>query len=101
VIAGEIDFYLNGSLRWGIELLVNGSSIGEHLSRFSEPHGKYLPLGVNDYAIVDFRRNMSGQPTKVTKKPNRISVFFKNDDYSVAQCLFGEDTAAIEISLAN
>jgi hypothetical protein len=100
VIAGE-HFYLNGSLRWGIELLVNGSSIGEHLSRFSSPNGKYLPLHANDYAIVDFRRNMTGHPTKVTQNPKRVSVFFKNDDYSVAQCLFGEDTAAIEISLAN
>ena len=37
-IAGEIDFYLNGSLRWGIELLVNGDGIGEYLSRFSPPN---------------------------------------------------------------
>jgi hypothetical protein len=41
-------------------------------------------FGVNDYAIVDFRRNMSGQPTKVTKKLNRISVFFKNDECGVS-----------------
>ena len=100
-IAGEIDFYLNGSLRWGIELLVNGDGIGEHLSRFSPPNGKYVSLAVNDYAIVDFRRNATGQPTDISKHPNRVSVFFKNGDYSVAQCLFGEDTVAIEISLAN
>ena len=100
-IAGEIDFYLNGDLRWGIELLVNGGGIGEHLSRFSPPNGKYVSLAVNDYAIVDFRRNATGQPTSISKNNNRVSVFFKNDDYSVAQCLFGEDTAAIEISLAH
>jgi len=100
-IAGEIDFYLNGSLRWGIELLVNGDGIGEHLFRFSPPNGKYVSLAVNDYAIVDFRRNATGQPTNISKHPKRVSVFFKNDDYSVAQCLFGEDTAAIEINLAD
>jgi hypothetical protein len=100
-IAGEVNFYLNGSLRWGIELLVNGDGIGEHLCRFSPPDGKYVSLAVKDYAIVDFRRNATGQPTVISKHPNRVSVFFKNDDYSVAQCLFGEDTTAIEISLAN
>jgi hypothetical protein len=99
--SGEIDFYLNGSLRWGIELLVNGDGIGEHLSRFSPPYGKYVPLAVNDYAIVDIRRNATGQPSEISKHRNRVSVFFKSGDYSVAQCLFGEDTTAIEINLAN
>jgi hypothetical protein len=33
------------------------------------------------------------------KNRYRISVFFKKDDYSVAQCLFGEETDATEISL--
>jgi len=100
-IAGEIDFYLNGSLRWGIELLVNGEGIGEHLDRFSPPNGKYVALAINDYAIVDFRRNTTGQPTSILKHRKRASVFFMNDDYSVAQCLFGEDPSAIEISLAH
>jgi hypothetical protein len=58
-------------------------------------------LAVNDYAIVDFRRNATSQPTNISKHPNQVSVFFKNGDYSVAQCLFGEDTDAIEISLMN
>jgi hypothetical protein len=35
-VSGEIDFYLNGKLRWGIELLVGGDGIGEHLSRFRQ-----------------------------------------------------------------
>jgi hypothetical protein len=70
VIADEIDFYLNGSLRWGIELLVNGGGTGNHLSRFSQPNGKYMSLAVNDYAIVDFRRNVTNQPTNISKNPN-------------------------------
>jgi hypothetical protein len=98
-IEGEIDFYLNGDIRWGIELLVNGGGVGEHLSRFA-PNGKYAPLAVNDYAIVDFRKNARGQPTQISKHPNRVSVFFKLGDYSAAQCLFGEDTDAIKINLA-
>ncbi|KAJ3377980.1 hypothetical protein HDU80_003042, partial [Chytriomyces hyalinus] len=30
----EIDFYVNGSLRWGVGLLVQGRGIGEHIDRF-------------------------------------------------------------------
>jgi hypothetical protein len=100
-IAGEIDFYVNGNLRWGIELLVNGDGVGEHLDRFSPPDGKYVPLNVNDYAIVDFRCSASGQPTNIVMNSRRISVFFKNGDFSVAQCIFGHDPESIEIHLAN
>lgn len=47
-IQGEVDFYLNGRIRWGIELLLKGRAIGEHISRFS-PQGKYHALDVRDY----------------------------------------------------
>ena len=100
-IAGEIDFYLNGNLRWGIELLVNGVGIGEHMSRFSPPNGKYAALAVNDYAVVDFRRNSTGLPTNISKFPKRVSVFFKSGDYTIARCIFGEDTAVIDIRLSD
>jgi hypothetical protein len=53
-IIGEVDFYLNGSLCWGIEFLVKGVRIGEHLDRFSS-NGKYSGLGSVDYAVIDFR----------------------------------------------
>jgi len=100
-IPGEIDFYLNGDLRWGIELLVNGDGIGEHISRFTVPDGKYVALAVSDYAVVDFRRNSTGQPTNISKHSNRITVFFKKDDYSIAHCIFGEDSDIVEINLSN
>ena len=98
-IAGEIDFYLNSSLRWGIELLVKGGGIGEHISRFTPPNGKYVPLAVRDYAVVDFRRNSTGQPTSISRYPNRITVFFKDNDYSIAHCFFGVDTVEIRLSV--
>ena len=99
-IPGEIDFYLNSSLRWGIELLVNGDGIGEHMSRFTPPNGKYVALAVNDYTVVDFRRNSTGLPTNIARHSNRITVFFKDNDYSIAQCIFGLDDP-VEISLSN
>ena len=75
---GEIDVYVNSSLRWGIELLVNGDGIEEHISRFSHPNGKYVALAVNDYAVVDIRRNSTGKPTNISIHSTRITVFFKN-----------------------
>jgi hypothetical protein len=100
-IAGEIDFYLNSSLRWGIELLVNGDGIGEHISRFTPPDGKYVALAVSDYTVVDIRRNSTGQPTNISRQSNCITVFFKNDEYSIAQCILGLDNTAVAISLSN
>jgi energy-coupling factor transporter ATP-binding protein EcfA2 len=100
-IHGEIDFYLNSSLRWGIELLVNGDGIGEHISRFTPPNGKYVALAVSDYTVVDIRRNSTGRPTNISRHSNRITVFFKNDDYSIAQCILGLDNAPVVISLSN
>jgi hypothetical protein len=99
IVPGEIDFYLNGDLRWGIELLINGDGIGEHISRFS-PNGKYFALDVKDYVVVDLRGNNSGKPSNVSKHPKRISVFFKKDDYALAQCFFGEETNLTNITLA-
>lgn len=100
-IPGEIDFYLNSSLRWGIELLVNGDGIGEHISRFTPPNGKYVALAVNDYAVVDFRRNPVGRPANILRHSNRITVFFKDNDYSIAHCIFGLNNTPVEINLSN
>lgn len=99
-IPGEIDFYLNSNLRWGIELLVNGKGIGEHISRFHPPNGKYVALAVSDYTVVDFRRNSTGQPTNISRHPKRITVFFKDDDYSIANCIFGLENVPVTISLS-
>jgi hypothetical protein len=101
-IAGEVDFYLNGSLRWGIELLVNGDRIGEHLSRFEPPNGKYVSLGVQDYAVVDIRMCNNQVPKIISKHEKRITVFFKkNEDYKVAHCIFGTSNDTIEVQLSN
>jgi hypothetical protein len=100
-IPGAIDFYLNSSLRWGIELLVNGGGIGEHINRFTPPDGKYTALAVSDFTVVDFRGNCTGQPTNIAKHSKRITVFFKKDDYSIANCIFGEESNVVQINLSN
>ncbi|KAI8820322.1 hypothetical protein BJ741DRAFT_639268 [Chytriomyces cf. hyalinus JEL632] len=90
MISGEMDFYLNGSLRWGVELLVQGRGIGEHIDRFGV-NGKYAMLKVMDYVVVDFRSSPDGEATRVQSHPKRVSVFFKDGDFSVCKCIFGLD----------
>ncbi|OWY90966.1 Crinkler (CRN), partial [Phytophthora megakarya] len=96
---GEIDFYLDGSLRWGIELLVNGDKIGEHMSQFA-PKGKYAALAAEAYAVIDFRGNKTGESTNVARIPERITVFFKLGDFSSCRCIFGlaEDAEPITLN---
>jgi hypothetical protein len=57
---------------------------------------------MNDhFVVVDFRASSTGTPTNISKHPKRITAFFKTDDFTTAQCLFGEDSCVTEISLAN
>ena len=91
----------NSSLQWGIELLVNGDGIGEHIKRFTPPDGKYAALAVSDFTVVDFRGNSTGQPTNIAKHSKRVTVFFKKDDYSIANCIFGEESNVVQIYLSN
>ena len=86
-IKGEIDFFVDGELRWGIELLVHGRKITEHISRFQEG-GKYAQLKCNDDVVVDFR---AGMPTSVKLHPNRISLFFPSQDYTTCYIVCEED----------
>jgi hypothetical protein len=82
-IPGRCDFFINGDVRWLVELLVNGNTIGEHASRMIDG-GKYAGLKITDYAVVDFRGSISGTVTGVGRDKNRMTVFFKLGDYS--QC---------------
>jgi hypothetical protein len=99
-IEGEIDFYLNGDLRWGIKLLVNGDKIGEHINRFAVD-GKYAALAAKDYVVVDLRCNKTGSITNVIRKQERVTVFFKVGDFSSCRCIFGLNENPEQITLEN
>lgn len=99
-VRGRCDFYLNGELRWAIEVLINGSGVGEHISRL-ESNGKYVGLAYNDYVVVDFRVNATGKPTNVMRHDRRMSVFFKQGDFSYCSVLCGVEQSAERIKLAN
>lgn len=87
-IPGEIDFFLNDELGWGIELLIEGRDVTKHMSRF-EPGGKYALLNARDYRIVDFRKSDDGEPTQVFRDDKRITVFFKSGDFSRCTLVLG------------
>jgi hypothetical protein len=99
-VKGRCDYYLNGELRWAIEALINGSGVGEHLSRL-EGHGKYVGLAYTDYLVIDFRVNATGEPTNVQRHKHRMSVFFKRGDFSYCSVLCGVEQSAERIILAN
>ena len=95
-ISREIDFYLDGDLRWGIELLVKGDQVGEHIDRFSRK-GKYHPLNVADYIVVDFR---PGPVSNVCLYEKRLSVFF-DSDFSACKYVYGNDKTIRDIQLCS
>ena len=98
---GELDFYVNNNLKYGIEVLVQGDKIGEHIDRFT-PGGMYENIPTNDRVVLDFRQSAKGKPTaiKLVKK-ERITVFFKRGgDFTKCSCLFGMDPKPKEINLS-
>ena len=62
------------SLRWGVELLFHGNGVEEHTSRFEAGIGKYAPLRMNDYIIVDFRENPSGSISENITKHEMLGI---------------------------
>jgi len=90
-----LDFYINNSLCWGIELLREGDRVGEHLDRFTEK-GQYSSLlsfvslfdyeyilvsftrKIKNWAVIDFR---SEKMISRKHHPNYIVASY-NENYS-------------------
>ena len=64
---GRIDFFVPG-LKWGFELLRNGSRLQAHADRFLQAdgggaYGSWVTEGImDDYLLLDFRDNMPRKP---------------------------------------
>ena len=52
--AGYLDFYIDGDIQLGFELLRNGVRINGHLNRFDADNGIYRDIPLRDYAVLDF-----------------------------------------------
>ena len=75
--SGELDFYINSELKWALELLREGDSVGEHLSRFHPKSGKYRSVGAKAYLVVDCRGpKLRGG---VQSDEDRCTLYFSTD----------------------
>ncbi|CAG8453033.1 4396_t:CDS:1, partial [Paraglomus occultum] len=51
---GFLDFYVDGDLCWGVELLREGDRMKEHRKRFAQD-GEYKNIPLKEWVIIDFR----------------------------------------------
>ncbi|MBX9702542.1 MAG: hypothetical protein K2X39_00165 [Silvanigrellaceae bacterium] len=72
-----VDFYINGDLKWAIELMVEGDRLREHLGRFRS-EGKYIAIPRSDHIIVDFRKVHTENLATQTRKTPFVN---ENDKY--------------------
>lgn len=85
-IYDELDYFINGTLCWGLELLVHGRGRQDHVERFSS-RGKYAPLGCRDYLVVDFRVGEKSPRAKF-ESPKLMTVYFE-ENYSTCEVFVG------------
>jgi hypothetical protein len=76
--SGELDFYINGNLGWGVEAMVQGHNIQGHTNRFGE-QGKYRDLKCKQWRVVDFRSHSSIPSKQTIARANYIAVVFTAD----------------------
>jgi hypothetical protein len=74
-IQGEIDFYIrNCDFSWGIELLVEGRGVGEHVHRFG-PDGKYWRLGTVSRSYYHRSSARNGKSCSDERSEENDSIF--------------------------
>ena len=94
-IKGSLDFFINGNLRWGIELMIKGRKLQEHRERFIG-NDKYVALGCLQHVVVDFKGK---EDAIIVDRDNLITVVFTLDDYRIATCSLPDGTIrTIELS---
>ena len=97
--------YVDGPLRWGFELVVQGREIQEHMKRFRKnTGGKYAPLRMTKYAVIDFRQSKGGKVSNDLKKKqerHRVSVVFEQGgDFRQCQVLMGKSQKIFLVHLS-
>jgi hypothetical protein len=81
---GEIDYYVNGEICWGVELLREGQLMGSHVARFNSKDGIYAPMlpHLKEWVVLDFRTNARRVYKKKTKNADKVWHVCYNKDYS-------------------
>jgi hypothetical protein len=96
---GSLDFFINGDLQWGIELVRGGSKIQEHRDRFL-PTGKYASLGLRQWIVVDFR-TWFADTHHDCDLDNVLTVYFTEDLQSIHSVFFGSERICGQVSLGS
>ncbi len=89
---GRPDYYLDGQLRWLLEVLVQGRNMGGEKGRgevVGGREGTHVPLKWKEYLVVDFRFGVMGEATNVQRSPKRMTVFFEQADFSQCSVVCG------------
>ena len=98
-VTGELDFYVNGKRHYKIELLRQGSDIGEHIQRFDVKTGKYRSLPKSDdpssILVLDFRGPLN---KRCPKDPLRCTLYFSSD-FRTCEIQMREADSLITVSL--
>eukprot|EP01105_Mastigella_eilhardi_P004865 TRINITY_DN1658_c0_g1_i5.p1 TRINITY_DN1658_c0_g1~~TRINITY_DN1658_c0_g1_i5.p1 ORF type:complete len:137 (+),score=23.48 TRINITY_DN1658_c0_g1_i5:51-413(+) len=72
--SGKLDFYINSTACWALELLINGKGIMENFKRFSQ---LYSALPHKDFRLVDLR--CVSRPPKKRFPHEVVHVLFTED----------------------
>ncbi|KAL3903333.1 MAG: hypothetical protein SGILL_010485 [Bacillariaceae sp.] len=98
IVTGELDFYIiNGESPWALELVRQGSKIGEHVARFDQHKGNYRTAPTKDFLVVDCRGPLkkNGATSRGTSK---CTLYF-SDDFKKCVChMRFQDPFEIELS---
>ena len=92
----------NHKIDWGIELLILGRKVGEHVDRFAEmgkdgKPGKYVGLKCTDHIVIDFRW---GEAThQVLKDEKKMTVFFNSTDFKTCSYIMGLSGEIVRLEL--
>lgn len=82
---GSLDFMVDGSLYWGVELVKGGARRDEHLRRFTT--GAYVDLDLQIWRVVDFLR--PNQNPTLCRDPKYMAVQFDDETLKSAKIYLG------------
>mmetsp|Transcript_15636 Transcript_15636/g.43126 ORF Transcript_15636/g.43126 Transcript_15636/m.43126 type:complete len:232 (-) Transcript_15636:480-1175(-) len=94
-VHGELDFYINGSKQWCLELLRNGHKVCEHLARFDSEIRKYREAKPNQYLVVDCRAPKKERSVKIDEA--WCTLFFANDFTSCVCAMRNQEEITISL----
>lgn len=75
---GFIDFYVNDTVQWAVELLRLGSRLTEHRNRFDPITGRYRTLPTKKHLVVDIR-GPKGTDSTLPPRENLCVLYFSGD----------------------